>query len=125
MRELSLQNLAGAASRRLQCTQKSSGTSTTDHLGEAWLISLAADDTVGSRAAITVRSATIYACVLRKLAADFVADSFDFLSGMFVHRNFIGQGRTTDGKGANQDEGDGQISHGSLQLCASPPEALS
>lgn len=88
--------------------------STADHLGVAWLISLAVDYTVGARAAITGSSATISTYVLRKLAADFIADNFDLLCGMFVQRNFIGQGRTTDGKGANQDEGEGHTLHGSF-----------
>ena len=107
---------AGAVRRRLQCIHERSGTFTADHLGKAWLISLAANDTVGARATMTVRSAIIPACVLRKLSADFIADSFELLSGMFGHRYFVGQNRTTDGKDANQDEGDGQTSHGSLRL---------
>jgi hypothetical protein len=113
-------SLAGVARRRLQCIHKSSGTSTTDHLGEAWLISLAANDTVGARAAMTVCSAIIAGCVLRKLAADIGADSFDLLNGMFVHRDFVGQSRTTDV--ANQDEGAVRLR---IQLCALWPQGQS
>jgi hypothetical protein len=57
-------------------------------LGEAWLISFAADDAIGARATIAIGSTKMPRCVLRKLTTDFVADTFDFLGGMPVDGHF-------------------------------------
>ena len=116
------ESLAAAASRRLQCVLKSRGASAADHLGVAGLIILAADGAVGARAAVAVRSATKSVCVLREFAAGLVADGLELFGGMPAQGNFAGQSRSADGKGANHDEENGETSHGSLRLCASPPE---
>jgi len=93
-------------------------------LGDAWLISFAADVAIGARAAVTIGSTIIPRRVLRKLAADFVADTFDLRGGMLADGNFAGERRNTEAKCDNQDEEDCQISHDTLQLCTSPPEII-
>jgi hypothetical protein len=56
--------LARTAWGRLQRVRKISGASAADHLGDAWLASLAADDAVGTRTSVAIGRALVSRCVL-------------------------------------------------------------
>jgi hypothetical protein len=73
-------------------------------LSDTCLTDFAANGTIGARAAVTITSTIVSRCVLRKFAADFVANLFNFLGCMFADRYFASERRNLKGKYANQGE---------------------
>ena len=70
-------------------------------LGRNMLSSFAADVAIGAGAATTIGSTIMSRCVLGKLPADFVADTFDLLGGPLADRRVASERRDTEAKDAN------------------------
>ena len=70
-------------------------------MGNAWLTGFAADDAIGARAIMTISSTVISCCVLRKLAADFLADAFDLLGRVLTEGHVASGRRDVETKNAN------------------------
>jgi hypothetical protein len=86
---------------RLQRVPKISRASAADHLGEAWLAGLAADDAVGARTSVAIGRAVVSRCVLRESPADFLADTFDLLGSVLTEGHVASGRRDVEAKNAN------------------------
>jgi hypothetical protein len=85
-----------------------------DHLGDAFVFGFAGHDAVAAHAARAVGGAAVAALVLREAAAGFLASALERLDAGLGQMDVAGEGRRAEAEGADQDEQDGSMSHGSL-----------
>jgi hypothetical protein len=107
-------SLAAAPCWSFQRIYKSSGAPTAGHLGGACLTGFAVNDAIGARATMTIGSTIVSGRVLFKFPTDFLADTFGLFDAVLADRCLASERRDTKAKDANENEKEGQTSHGNL-----------